>query len=1411
MIPKLASHILHQTSRAAATAQNYTFRNVLGFQSPSTASGGLGGWSGAGSSSWGSYGAGPGGAKYSSGSRFYSGYQNAGRAVTQANSATSQDPLRSQTDDEEELRSFRPAAVTTQSRTRPRSSSLSLSGTGRSKRADSFGVLKTVQLHQARAKHALARVLPNELDEAPSRPVQVRRNSISATSASDAAESPQIFDKPLPDTFSTDPAAPQTAIPPDNTLTESNGDSEGDWAVYNRLQAARRSGDYATVLAEVKNFRENHPNPTVKEYNLAISALFQSRKTGRSLKDILETYNEMLLRQVIPNLRTYKVMILALTERDAEVHREIERLEANIQMHPMMEKPPGTEQIQLDRLKGENNFEAAMTMFNALQTIVSQKFPLAMRVYNGLLRSCANAGDVDAAIRMFAHLEASGVRPDGGSYIHLMSAYVNARDVKGAEEVFNEFRAASAEGRIVFISESDEDHDTAKRDNDDHLNSARRLQMCMWVKMIEAYFRANQPIKALDVLAQMLDSPAGVEYGPADVPLPSPAVYTAFIYGFMENNDVKSALLWFERMRGNSTAPGHFLDAMAVAPAPDYRTWSMVIQNLAQRGMVAELNPLFHHMVQLQDSKGLNITGPLRLLVATANAAYLRDGASSEEEIDSIVNFLQNEVLVYGPRDVDTSYQATRGLIYNLFKALESRGRVAQGLSFVKGYIDFEHAYMISHDHEEDLHDIDTADTGALHITAVWRVVRRIVHLVVQNQTKLTLQQALEFGALCTRINASPSVGLCALGLEAYYNALDAAGSPAALNFSAETWGLIAVMGCKMVLRDFVDEQHLTEDATLPSSSTFKFRGLTALLAEINSGVPEFRDLPRQAKRRIADSLVRLHGIEEAEKVAMSINPEWFHVIRRLARRPENLNFVPGEMPEVKLDHPLVSVHYSRHVDEYFPANPSVSVETAYKRYDAGARVDKFPTPEAMARLIQTLGRMNDLEKVYRIYNDAQRVLASLDLNKQWQSSGWFAVESAMILALAHSGHVDKAHIHRQRILDQGGRPSHDAYGTLIQYVAETTDDSANALALWNEAISIGVAPNIFMYNTIISKLSKARKADMALDLFQQMKTNGVRPSPVSYGAVIAACCRVGDAQSAELLFDEMVAQKNYRPRVPPYNTMIQFYTHTVRNRERALHYYNALLAAGVKPTAHTYKLLMDCYGTIEPIDIQAMEGVFNRIAKDQSVRVQGVHWAALINAYGCVMKDFDKAMSIFDSIPNHPTTKLSGTKLPDAVTFESLINVLITLRRTDVVPEVLQRLSSSGIHMTAYIANLLIKGYADAGQIERSREIFESLLDPPVGVAAPNNHAPHDVTRQPSVSPHEPVYREPSTWEAMVRAELGSKNRDNAVALLQRLQSRQFPPAVYHRISGIMLDDEVAPWSQPSSLPSSDPSSPTN
>jgi pentatricopeptide repeat protein len=192
-----------------------------------------------------------------------------------------------------------------------------------------------------------------------------------------------------------------------------------------------------------------------------------------------------------------------------------------------------------------------------------------------------------------------------------------------------------------------------------------------------------------------------------------------------------------------------------------------------------------------------------------------------------------------------------------------------------------------------------------------------------------------------------------------------------------------------------------------------------------------------------------------------------------------------------------------------------------------------------------------------------------------------------MIVALAQAGDVEGAHVHRGRIVEFANRvnvarsqeggvvyaPSSDAYGALIYNVKDTTDDATNALMLWNEATELGVEPNLYLYNNIISKLARARKADQALELFKQMKERGLSPSSITYGAMIGACVRVGDVGSAEALFTEMEAQRNFKPRVPPFNTMMQLYTTTKPNRERALWFYEEMGRQGVEPTAHTYKV----------------------------------------------------------------------------------------------------------------------------------------------------------------------------------------------------------------------------------------------
>jgi pentatricopeptide repeat protein len=169
------------------------------------------------------------------------------------------------------------------------------------------------------------------------------------------------------------------------------------------------------------------------------------------------------------------------------------------------------------------------------------------------------------------------------------------------------------------------------------------------------------------------------------------------------------------------------------------------------------------------------------------------------------------------------------------------------------------------------------------------------------------------------------------------------------------------------------------------------------------------------------------------------------------------------------------------------------------------------------------------------------------------------------------AGDIEGAHVHRQRIIDQGGTPSSDAYSALIQCVKEMTDNSTNALALWQESQACGVVANIYLYNTIISNPSKARKLDLALDLFKQMKANCIQPSSVTFVAIIAACCRVGVAQSTEVLFDEAAAQHHVAHPTIQHDDPVLHPHHAEQGKGVIL--FQEFTRANVQLTAHMYKV----------------------------------------------------------------------------------------------------------------------------------------------------------------------------------------------------------------------------------------------
>lgn len=438
--------------------------------------------------------------------------------------------------------------------------------------------------------------------------------------------------------------------------------------------------------------------------------------------------------------------------------------------------------------------------------------------------------------------------------------------------------------------------------------------------------------------------------------------------------------------------------------------------------------------------------------------------------------------------------------------------------------------------------------------------------------------------------------------------------------------------------------------------------------------------------------------------------------------------------PAPSVNAPAIDTALSQHLDSLvFSAEADAAVALALESAQQG----RHAHPETLGRLIEVLGREGKADMAKQIYLMAYSILPALASDPQAQSTAWVTLEDHMIIALAQSGQLAEVGYHRDRLLQAGTAPSADGYAAMILNMKETTDDAAVALMLFEESQRFGVTPNVYLFNTLISKLSRARRAKEALEYFELMKTHGLQPSSITYGAVINACCKTGDDLSADYLFQEMTASPKFKPRVPPYNTMMQFYTTTKPDRQRVLHYYDALVYARVPPTGHTYKLLLDAFGSIGEPDLKSMEDVFTTLVNDRSVTVTGAHWASLINAYGSVAKNLDRAISVFESIEQHPSTVKSKSKLPDAVVYEALLNALIANDRADLCDKYLKLMDERGVRMTAYVANTLINVRPFARAVCRSLVVVVNSVLNPTGPRESEEHGSRSrcirVSRRPA------------------------------------------------------------------------------
>ncbi len=430
-------------------------------------------------------------------------------------------------------------------------------------------------------------------------------------------------------------------------------------------------------------------------------------------------------------------------------------------------------------------------------------------------------------------------------------------------------------------------------------------------------------------------------------------------------------------------------------------------------------------------------------------------------------------------------------------------------------------------------------------------------------------------------------------------------------------------------------------------------------------------------------------------------------------------------------------------------------LQEALTKFRNMRRVGRVPRMFTYGKLIEGAAKENNLATAHEILELAKQDVP-YDARYRVVRFGWQQILDHMVAGCLTIGRRDLAARYHQDLLDMGAAPSANTFGLYITTMKENTktfDEASEAVKIFLRAKAEGVEPSSFLYNALIGKLGKARRIDDCLFYFAEMRNLGIRPTSVTYGTIVNALCRVSDEKFAEEIFEEMESCSNYKPRPAPYHSLMQFFLTTKRDRSKVLAYYERMRSKGIEPTVHTFKLLIDTHATLEPVNMEAAEAVLQDM-RSCGIEPEAVHYASLIHAKGCVLHDMAGARALFDAVISE------GKIRPQPCLYQALFESMNANHMVADSDPLLQDMTSRGVDFTPYIANAFIHGWTLEKNVEKAKQAFDRV----------------PVSR-----------REPSTYEAMVRAFLAAEDRESARRVVREALSRGYPSAVAAKIAELV------------------------
>lgn len=345
-------------------------------------------------------------------------------------------------------------------------------------------------------------------------------------------------------------------------------------------------------------------------------------------------------------------------------------------------------------------------------------------------------------------------------------------------------------------------------------------------------------------------------------------------------------------------------------------------------------------------------------------------------------------------------------------------------------------------------------------------------------------------------------------------------------------------------------------------------------------------------------------------------------------------------------------------------------------------------TPTELSEIIRILGKA-------KMVNKACSIFYQIKTKKCKPTS---SVYNFIIIMLMQGGHHEKVHELYNEMCNEGNCfPDSVTYSALIATFCKL-ERCDSAIRLFEEMKENGMQPTPKIYTTLIAMFFLSKNVDSALSLFREMKDHCCMPNVFTYTELIKGLGKNGRVEDAYHYFLEM-HKEDCKPDTVLMNNLLNILSKAGRIDD-VLKVFAQMESLKCIPNVVTYNTIIK---TLFESKSQSAEVAswFEKM-KERGISPSSFTYSILIDGF-CKTNRVEKALILLEEMDEKGFP-------PCPAAYCSLIDALGNARRYEAACELFQELKENCGTSTSRVYAVMIKHFGRCGRLNDAVDLFEEM-----------------------------------------------------------------------------------------------------